>query len=157
MKNRAITVAGLAILMAAPGMAEVGFVNLGTKIRYVELERLARQQAGKELTEQERLERGVRINQARLTNPIGGTKVLYVQLEKEQARKDLEVAQARLDAFKTAGPKAAIPQLEQAIRNNEWALRHVGIEGKVIYREQLRKTLTQELEANKAALAALKG
>jgi len=157
MKKNILAVAGLAVLVAAPAFADVGFGNYGTKIRYVELERAALQRVGKALTEQERLEQSVQTNQARLTNPIGGTKVHYVRLEKAQAQQDLAVAHARLEAFKTAGPKAAIPQLEQAIRNNETALRHVGIEGKVILRDQRRNELIQELEVNKAALGALKG
>src|SRR5205823_7278147 len=102
MMNKNLTLMGLTLLMSAPLFAG-SRPAVPIKVEYPAL------------TPQEGLERDVRIAQARIENPGYGTKMLMVQQERVRARQDLVVAQARLEAFKTAGPKMDIPRLQQAI------------------------------------------
>lgn len=108
------------------------------------------------LTTQERLERDVQIAQARIQNPGYGTKLVLVQQERENARKDLAAAQARLEAFKTAGPKMDIPRLEQAIRDDQFALEHANNGDKFVYVQMRRQAAQAKLAQDQAALDALK-
>lgn len=143
MMNKKLTVMGLTLAIAAPLFAG-NHPAVPIKVEYPNL------------TPQESLERDVRIAQTRIENPGYGTKMLLVQQEREKARKDLAVAQARLEAFKTAGPKMDIPRLEQAIRDDQFALEHANNGDKFVYVQMRRDAAQKKLAQDQAALDALK-
>jgi hypothetical protein len=137
-----LTAMGLTLFMAAPLMAG-SFPAVTYNVQYPSL------------TRQESLERDVRIAQNRIESPVSG-KVLVAQQERAQARLDLAVAQSRLEAFKTAGPKMDIPVLEQAIRDDHFAIEHANNGDKFSYVQMRRQTAEAKLAQDQAALDALK-
>jgi hypothetical protein len=141
--NKTLTTLSLTVLIAAPLLAG-SFPAVSTKVEY------------SSLTPQESLERDVRIAQARVENPGYGTKTSIVQQERESARLDLAAAQARLDAFKTAGPKMAIPLLEQAIRDDHFAIEHANNGNKFSDVQTRRAMAESKLIQDQTALDALK-
>jgi hypothetical protein len=143
MTNKKLTAMGLTMLIAAPLMAG-SFPAVTYKVQYPNL------------TRQESLERDVRIAQYRVENPTNGTKGLVAQQDRDQARHDLAAAQGRLEAFKAAGSKAEIPQLEQAIRDDQYAIEHAGNGDKLVNMLARRKAAEDKLAQDQAALAALK-
>ena len=113
--------------------------------------------AGPEATKLAQLEAAVKRDQAALKYAGVGQHFVYARQEREKARQALERDQAALESFKTAGPKSEIPALEQAVRNDEAALRYAGVGEKMVYAQQSRAAALRRLEASRARLAALKG
>jgi len=68
------------------------------------------------LTLEQTLERNVQRDLAIIANPGNGGRQSDSQLALAKAKKDLASDQAALEAYKTAGPKMAIPYLEQTVR-----------------------------------------
>jgi hypothetical protein len=143
MMNKKLTAMGLTLFMAAPLLAG-SLPAVTNKVEYPNL------------TRQESLERDVRIAQYRIENPMNGTKVLAAQQDKDQAHQDLVVAQARLEAFKTAGPKMDVPMLQQAIRDDQFAIDHANTAGKMIDVQARRHAAEMKLAQDQSALDALK-
>lgn len=147
------------------------YAGVGMHWRYAQLERqqarkrLAQDQAALEAfktlgpqAKQAQLEAAVRRDQAALEYAgKTGTKMLYAQMERQNARDQLARDQAVLEAFKTAGPKSEIPALEQAVRNDEAALRFAGFGEKMVYAQQSRAAAQSRLAQHQAELAELKG
>jgi hypothetical protein len=143
MMNKQLTAMGLTLFMAAPLLAGT-LPAVTNKVEYPNL------------TRQESLERDVRIAQYRIENPANGTKVLVAQQDRDQARQELAAAQSRLEAFKTAGPKMDIPILQQAIRDDQYALDHANNGGKVLDVQGRRQAAEIKLAQDQSALDALK-
>jgi len=108
------------------------------------------------LTPQQTMERDVQRDLALIANPGNGGKMHDVQLAKANAMKALANDQAALEAYKTAGPKMAIPRLEQAVRDDQFAIEHWGTGGKLASMLQARDSATLKLAQDQASLDALR-
>lgn len=113
--------------------------------------------AGPQATRLAQLEAAVQRDQSALANAgVGLGKMVDVQAERKRAAETLARDQAALEAFKTAAPRADILRLEQAVRDDEAALRYAGVGKHQAYARQERAKALQRLEADRAALGALK-
>jgi hypothetical protein len=108
------------------------------------------------LTPQQTLERAVRRDLAIMANPGNGGKMRDAQLALANAKKALAIDQTALEAYKTAGPKMAIPYLEQAIHDDQFALSHWGTGTKLAYMLQARDAARTKLAQDQAALDTLR-
>jgi hypothetical protein len=142
MKNLT-TVVGLMIVSAAPLMAASRQAVMYPVVY-------------ENLTPEQTMERAIQRDLAAIANPGNGGKVQEVQLAKANATKALATDQAALEAFKTAGPKMAIPHLEQAVRDDQYAIEHWGTGSKIASMLQTREAATQKLAQDQASLDALR-
>lgn len=135
MKKKSIIMGSLALFSAAPLLAGGAF-----------------------LTESERLEAAVRADQSAVANAGIGTKMRYMEIERQRAKEALARDQAALEAFKTMGPTNwEIRRHEQGIRDAEAALRAANSAGKLVYIRQQQDEARRSLAYHQAALDALKG
>src|SRR5580704_14456533 len=91
------------------------------------------------LTPEQTLERAIQRDLAVIANPNNGGKPQDVKFSQANAKKALANDRAALDAYRSAGPKMAIPHLEQAIRDDQYAIQHWGNGGKLAYVLQARQ------------------
>jgi hypothetical protein len=108
------------------------------------------------LTPDQTLERDIQRDLAMIANPGNGGKLHDAQLAKANAMIALANDQAALETFKTVGPKMAIPQMEQAVRNDQFAMDHWGNGGKLSAMLLARDGATLKLAQDQASLAALR-
>jgi len=108
------------------------------------------------LTMEQTLERDIQRDMAVASNPNNGGKVHEAQLAQAIALKVLAKDRAALEAFKTAGPKAAIPYMEQAVRNDQFAISHWGNGGKLSAMLQARDSAQTKLTQDQFALNTLR-
>lgn len=109
-----------------------------------------------DLTPEQTLERNIQRDLAVIANPNIGGKVHDTQLALANAKKALANDQAALEAYKTAGPKMAIPYLEQSVRDDQFAVDHWGNGGKLATELQGRDEATLKLAQDQSALDALR-
>jgi hypothetical protein len=107
------------------------------------------------LTPEQTLERAIQRDLAMVENPGTGGKVQDAQLAKADALKALANDRAALDAYKTVGPKMAIPYLEEAVREDQFAVSHWGNGGKLASMIQSRDDAAARLDQDQAALKSL--
>jgi hypothetical protein len=108
------------------------------------------------LTPEQTLERNIQRDLAAIANPGNGGKVHETQLAQANAKKALANDQAALEAYKTAGPKMAIPYLEQAVRDDQFAISHWGNGGKLSTMVQARDSAQSKLTEDQFALNTLR-
>ena len=108
------------------------------------------------LTPEQTLERAIQRDMAVIANPGNGGKIHEAQLAKANATEALANDQAALEAFKTAGPKMAIPRLEEAVRTDQFAVEHWGNGGKLASMLQARSDAATQLAADQSTLSSLK-
>jgi hypothetical protein len=108
------------------------------------------------LTPEQTLERAIQKDLGVISNSGNGGKIKETQLSKADALKALENDRAALEAYKTAGPKAAIPYLEQAIRDDQFAVEHWGSGSKLLTMLQARDAAHSKLAQDQSALNTLK-
>jgi hypothetical protein len=137
------TVVGLMLVSAAPLMA-ASQPAVPLKAVY------------ENLTPQQIIERDVQRDLAVIANPGNGGKVQDAQLAQANAKKALANDQAALEAYKSAGPKMAIPYVEEDIRQDKFAIEHWGTGSKLPLMMQARADANQKLAQDKAALDALR-
>jgi hypothetical protein len=109
------------------------------------------------LTPEQTMERDIQRDLAVIANPGIGGKVHDAELAQANAKKALANDQAALDAYKTAGPKMAIPYLEQRVRDDQFAVEHWGNGGKLSSMVQSRNEATIKLAEDQSMLDALQG
>jgi len=108
------------------------------------------------LTPQQTMERDIQRDLAAIANSGNGGKVHDAQLAQANAKKALANDQAALEAYKTAGPKMAIPYVEQSVRQDQYAVDHWGTGSKLPLMMQARADAAQKLTQDQAALDALR-
>ena len=108
------------------------------------------------LTPEQTMERDIQRDLATIANPGNGCKVRDAQIARANAKIALANDQAALEAYKTAGPKMAIPRLEQAVRDDQYAIAHAGVGTKLAYMRQAREDATRKLSQDQASLDALR-
>lgn len=108
------------------------------------------------LTPEQTMERAIQRDLAAIATPGIGGKVHDMQIARANAMKALANDQATLVAFKTAGPKMDIPRLEQAVRDDQFAVDHWGNGSKLSAMLQGRTDATLKLAQDQASLGALR-
>jgi hypothetical protein len=141
--NKLTSVIGLVMISAAPLLA-------GTHPQ-VPLQGL-----DENLTPQQSLERSVNWDLATIANPGNGGKMRDAQLAKSAATVALVNDQAALESYKTAGPKMAIPRLEQAVRDDQYAVANPVTGSKIAYRLQANAEAAKKLAQDQASLDAVR-
>jgi len=107
------------------------------------------------LTPEQTMERAIQRDLAAIASPSIGGKLQDMQFARANAEKALANDQATLVAFKTAGPKMDIPRLEQAVRDDQFAVNHWGNGSKLSAMLQGRTDATLKLAQDQASLQAL--
>ena len=141
--NKLMNVVGLVMFSAAPLLAGT-HPQCPPRVVY------------ENLTPEETLEREIRWDLATIANPGNGGKMHDAQLAKANAMVALANDRAALEAYKTAGPKMAIPGLEQAVRDDQYAIAHPSTGTKLAYMLQPRADATRKLGQDQASLDALR-
>jgi len=108
------------------------------------------------LTPEQTLERAIQRDLAVIANPGNGGKMRDAQLAKANAMIALANDQAALETFKTVGPKMAIPHLEQAVRDDQYAASHWGTGGKLANMLQARGDAEMRIAQDQASLQSLR-
>jgi hypothetical protein len=108
------------------------------------------------LTPEQTLERDIQRDLAAISNPGNGGKVQDVRLAQANAKKALANDQAALEAFKTAGPKSAIPYLEESVREDQYAIDHWGTGSKLPLMMQARQSAVSKLAEDQSTLDKLR-
>jgi hypothetical protein len=108
------------------------------------------------LTTEQTLERAIQRDLAAIHNPNNGGKVQDVKLAQSNAQKALVNDQAALEAYKTSGPKMAIPYVEQTVREDQYAVDHWGTGSKLPLMMQARQSAISKLAEDQSTLDKLR-
>jgi len=108
------------------------------------------------LTPQQTMERDIQRDLAVIANPGNGGKTHDAQLAKADAMKALANDRAALEAYKTVGPKQAIPRMEQVVRDDQYFVEHWGTGGKLPGMIQARQAAQAKLAQDQSALDMLR-
>lgn len=110
---------------------------------------------GPGLSAQERLEKAVRDDQAAIAYAGNGGKLVETVARREMARRKLTQDQAALEAFKKSPAQVELARLQQAVRDDEAAVKYASIGDKLVYVQMRLKAAREKLARDKMALESI--